>query len=72
MKKVTIVVFDLVKLSVKKAQIEQQDIVSIVNTLENNQIMIIKSIDNTIIFLRDKKIVPFTKVSSIRSAIENL
>lgn len=72
MKKVTIVVFDLVKLSVKKAQIEQQDIISLVNTLENNQVMIVKSIDNMSVFVRDKKIVPFTKVSSIRSAIENL
>ena len=72
MKKITIIVIDFVKLSIKKASIFQCDLINFINLLENNQIMIVKSIDNMAIFLRDKKIKSFMIASSIRSVIESL
>lgn len=72
MNNITIIVFDTFNLSVKKAKIEQKDLLNFVNKLETGQIMLVKGGENEKIFLRDKKVRGFTECSSIRSAIESL
>ena len=72
MKSITIIVFDTINLSVKKAKIEQKDLIAFVNKLESGQIMLVKGGASEEIFVRDKKIKAFVESSSIRSAIESL
>lgn len=72
MKSITIIVFDTINLSVKKAKIEQKDLVAFVNKLESGQIMLVKGGAIEEIFMRDKKVRAFVESSSIRSAIESL
>ena len=72
MKSISIIVFDTINLSVKKAKIEQKDLVAFVNKLESGQIMLVKGGASEEIFVRDKKIKAFVESSSIRSAIESL
>ncbi|MBR2240855.1 MAG: hypothetical protein IJ890_05700 [Clostridia bacterium] len=72
MKSITIIVFDTINLSVKKAKIEQKDLVAFVNKLESGQIMLVKGGAIEEIFIRDKKVRAFVESSSIRSAIESL
>lgn len=72
MKSITIIVFDTINLSVKKAKIQQCDLVTFVNKLESGQIMLVKGGEIEEIFMRDKKVRAFVESSSIRSAIENL
>lgn len=72
MKSISIIVFDTINLSVKKAKIEQKDLVAFVNKLESGQIMLVKGGAIEEIFMRDKKVRAFVESSSIRSAIESL
>lgn len=72
MKSISIIVFDTINLSVKKAKIEQKDLVVFVNKLESGQIMLVKGGAIEEIFMRDKKVRAFVESSSIRSAIESL
>lgn len=72
MKSISIIVFDTINLSVKKAKIEQKDLIAFVNKLESGQIMLVKGGASEEIFVRDKKIKAFVESSSIRSAIESL
>lgn len=72
MKSITIIVFDTINLSVKKAKIQQCDLVAFVNKLESGQIMLVKGGAIEEIFMRDKKVRAFVETSSIRSAIESL
>lgn len=72
MESITIIVFDTINLSVKKAKIEQKDLVAFVNKLESGQIMLVKGGAIEEIFMRDKKVRAFVESSSIRSAIESL
>ena len=72
MKSITIIVFDTINLSVKKAKIEQKDLVAFINKLESGQIMLVKGGAIEEIFMRDKKVRGFVESSSIRSAIESL
>ena len=72
MKSISNIVFDTINLSVKKAKIEQKDLIAFVNKLESGQIMLVKGGASEEIFVRDKKIKAFVESSSIRSAIESL
>lgn len=72
MKKVKITVIDCKNKVIKRAEVEKQDIVALVNNLEDKQIMVVRSIDSSVCFIKSKKVTVFQEIGSLRSAIESL
>ena len=72
MNNIEIIVIDYIKKSTKRAKIGKNDLISFINLLEDNQIMIAKGVDSTAVFMRNKKVVGFQQIGSIRSIIESL
>jgi hypothetical protein len=72
MNNIEIIVIDYIKKSTKRAKIDKNDLISFINLLEDNQIMIAKGVESTAVFMRDKKVVGFQQIGSIRSIIESL